>query len=109
MAKRKRNQKKQAAWDEAARRCRLSAEDVLMAKELGIGPASLIKNIPSRSQQWKQQVRDWISERYGKKFGNRKVAQVDVSPVGQAEPQTDHLPAPEQPSSSDDAADYVPF
>ena len=81
MAKKKLNRKKQAAWDEARRRCRLSPEDVLMAKELGIGPASLIKNIPSRSQQWKQPVRDWVRELYEEKFGRRKVVRSDVLPA----------------------------
>ena len=109
MAKKKRKQKKQAAWDEARRRCRLSAEDVRMAKELGIGPASLIKNIPSRSQQWKLPVRDWVFELYEKKFGGRKAAQGNVLPAVQAEPQTDELPTSEPTSGSDVAADYVPF
>jgi hypothetical protein len=37
---------KEQLWAEAQRRCRRSDEAVLMAKELGIGPRSLIKNIP---------------------------------------------------------------
>ena len=39
----------QQLWAEAQRRCRLSGEAVRMAKELGIGPRSLIKNIPART------------------------------------------------------------
>jgi len=40
-------------WQEAKRRCRLSDEEVRMAKELGFKPRSLIKNIPAKSQPWK--------------------------------------------------------
>jgi hypothetical protein len=34
-------------WGEAKRRCRMSDEAVVMARELGMSPRSLIKNIPS--------------------------------------------------------------
>ncbi len=40
-------------WAEAKRICRLNAEDIRKAKELGISPRSLIKNVPSPSQKWK--------------------------------------------------------
>jgi hypothetical protein len=43
--------KREKEWAEAAQRCRLSAEEIAMARELGIGPRSLIKNIPSPSQR----------------------------------------------------------
>ena len=59
--------KHDAAWAEAKRRCRLSAEEVRMAKELGFAPRSLIKNIPNPRQQWKLPVKDWIRELYQKK------------------------------------------
>jgi hypothetical protein len=41
----------QQLWAEAQRRCRLSDEAVGMGKELGIGPRSLIKNIPAPTQR----------------------------------------------------------
>ena len=104
MAKKQRNQQKQAAWVEAARKCRLSADEVRMAKELGIGPASLIKNIPSRSQSWKQPVRDWVRELYEKKFGCRKVAKGDALPAEHVQPHTREVT-----SGSDVVDDYVPF
>jgi hypothetical protein len=47
---------KEEEWLAAKKRCRLDDEEVRMAKELGIGPRSLIKNIPSRNQQWKAPV-----------------------------------------------------
>lgn len=56
-----------AEWAEAKRRCRLSAEDVRMAKELGLRPRTLIKNVPSPSQRWKAPVRIWVRELYHKR------------------------------------------
>ena len=54
----------QQLWAEAQRRCRLSDEAVRMAKELGMGPGSLIKNIPAPTQQWKAPVEDWVRDLY---------------------------------------------
>ena len=59
--------KKDALWIEAKRRCRLSMEDIRMAKEMGLNPRSLIKNIPSKSEQWKLPVKEWIREMYQKR------------------------------------------
>jgi len=56
-------------WQEAKRRCGLSDEDIRMAKELGVRPPSLIKNIPSKSQPWKASVREWIRDLHAKRFG----------------------------------------
>ena len=49
-------------WQEAKRKCRLNAEDIALAKQLGLNPRSLIKNIPSKSQPWKAPVNIWIRE-----------------------------------------------
>ena len=57
----------QQLWAEAQRRCRLSDEAVRMAKELGIGPRSLIKNIPTPTQRWKAPVEDWVRDLYEKR------------------------------------------
>lgn len=65
----------QQLWAEAQRRCRLSDEAVRMAKELGIGPRSLIKNIPARTQQWKSPVEDWVRDLYEQR--QRKAARKD--------------------------------
>ncbi|MCO5386549.1 MAG: hypothetical protein NHB14_13125 [Desulfosporosinus sp.] len=35
-----------------------------MVREMGLNPRSLIKNIPSPSQQWKAPVSTWIREMY---------------------------------------------
>ncbi|MGA8654681.1 MAG: hypothetical protein WB586_00905 [Chthoniobacterales bacterium] len=42
-----------------------------MAKQLGIGPRSLIKNIPSPGQRWKRPVKEWVRHLYAKKFGKQ--------------------------------------
>jgi hypothetical protein len=68
------NRKDDSAWAEAQRRCRLSDEEVHMARELGFKPKSLIKNIPSPSQKWKAPVSDWVRAIYEEKIGSRKPA-----------------------------------
>lgn len=44
-----------------------------MARELGLNPRSLIKNIPSPTQQWKLPVKQWIHELYEEKTGKISV------------------------------------
>lgn len=61
--------KKKATWEEAKKRCRLNQQDIQMAKELGMTPKSLMKNIPSPNQQWKAPVKVWIRDLYERKFG----------------------------------------
>ncbi|WP_084268629.1 hypothetical protein [Oceanobacillus damuensis] len=56
-------------WAEAKKRCRLNQADIQMAKELGLKPKSLIKNIPAPNQQWKAPVKIWIRDLYEDKFG----------------------------------------
>ncbi len=52
----------EALWQEAKKKCRLNNEDIKIAKELGMNPKSLIKNIPNKSEQWKASVSVWIRE-----------------------------------------------
>ncbi|MEH7095469.1 hypothetical protein [Neobacillus vireti] len=56
------------AWEEAKKLCRLNETDIQMAKELGMTPKGLIKNIPAPNQQWKAPVKVWIRELYEEKF-----------------------------------------
>ena len=58
------NLKKDAEWAEAKKKCRLNDETLKMAREMGLNPRSVIKNIPSPSQQWKAPVSIWIREMY---------------------------------------------
>jgi hypothetical protein len=37
-----------------------TSKDIRIAKEMGLNPKSLIKNIPNRDQQWKVSVKDWL-------------------------------------------------
>jgi len=62
--------KKDAEWAEAKKKCRLNEETLKMAKEMGLNPRSLIKNIPSKSEQWKAPVSVWIREMYEKRQEN---------------------------------------
>lgn len=43
-----------------------------MVKEMGLNPKSLIKNIPSPREQWKQPVKIWIREMYEEKCRKKK-------------------------------------
>ena len=61
------NNKKQSEWAEAKKKCRLNEETVRMAKEMGLNPRSLIKNIPNKTQKWKAPVHVWIREMYQKR------------------------------------------
>ena len=61
------NNKKQTEWAEAKKKCRLNEETIQMAKEMGLNPRSLIKNIPSKTQKWKAPVHVWIREMYQKR------------------------------------------
>ncbi|MCT8136854.1 hypothetical protein H1D32_03235 [Anaerobacillus sp. CMMVII] len=65
MAKKRNNQD----WVEAKKICRLNDSDIQMAKELGMKPKSLIKNIPVPNEQWKAPVKLWVRELYEEKFG----------------------------------------
>ena len=60
---------KDALWAKAKRLCRLSQDDVRMAKELGMSPESLMKNIPSPTQRWKLPVKNRVRELHAKRFG----------------------------------------
>ena len=62
-------QKNKATWAEAEKRCRLNQADIQMAKELGMTPKSLLKNIPAPTQQWKAPVKVWVRDLYEQKFG----------------------------------------
>jgi len=73
-------------WAEAKRRCRLSDDDIRKAKELGIGPRSLIKNIPSPSQQWKAPVNEWVRGLHARKFGERAAQETSAAKLAMPTP-----------------------
>ncbi len=59
--------KKDQLWAEAKKKCRINEETIRMAKEMGLNPKSLIKNIPNQTQKWKAPVHVWIQEIYQKR------------------------------------------
>ena len=56
--------KRTAEWEDAKKKCKLNAETLRMAKEMGLNPRSLIKNIPNKSEKWKAPVSVWIEDIY---------------------------------------------
>lgn len=68
----KNKNKRDIEWMDAKKKCRLNTETVQMAKELGLNPKSLIKNIPNKSQSWKNPVYLWIREMYQERKDNNK-------------------------------------
>jgi hypothetical protein len=51
-------------WLEAKRKCKLNGEEIQMAKEMGLNPKSLMKNIPNKNEQWKTPVKIWVRDMY---------------------------------------------
>jgi len=89
MAK-KRRKKGKVDWAEAQRRCRLSDEEVRMAKEAGMSPRGLTSNIPNRSEPWKAPVKDWIRDRYERlerKRAKKKRAAQEAPPTPPRDPE----------------------
>ncbi len=84
--KKKKKVKHDPAWAKAKTLCRLNMEDVRKAKELGLNPRSLMKNIPSPSQPWKAPVKVWIRELYEKQQAKaaRKKARQTVAVAASA-------------------------
>ncbi|MCU6709100.1 hypothetical protein M6D81_10285 [Paenibacillus sp. J5C_2022] len=76
--------KKAEEWKKAKKLCRLNEETVRMAKEMGLNPRSLIKNIPAPNQQWKAPVHVWIHELYEER--QEKAAKKAAAKVRQADP-----------------------
>jgi hypothetical protein len=85
-------------WAKAKKLCRLNMEDIRMAKEVGLTPKSLVKNIPSPTQKWKLPVKLWIRELHEKRFGRRRLTHPVPPPSA----------TPSSPANADADAD-VPF
>lgn len=68
--------KKDLMWAEAKKKCRLNTATIQMAKEMGLSPKSLLKNIPSKNQQWKAPVHVWIQDMYEDRFGEEKLKEI---------------------------------
>ena len=87
-------------WAKAKTVCRLNMEDICKAKELGLSPKALMKNVPSPSQKWKLPVKFWIAELHEKRFGRRRqprpAPKKERSTTGQ-----DSAAAPQPPTVAD--------
>ncbi|MEK6285011.1 MAG: hypothetical protein AABO57_04655 [Acidobacteriota bacterium] len=90
--------KRDQAWVEAKRRCQLNQDDIRKAKELGLNPRKLIKNIPSKSQQWKAPVKYWVRDLYEKQ--QRK--------IGARKPSKVHNPSPAPSESASRLSEAIP-
>jgi hypothetical protein len=73
-------------WAEAYKKCHLNAETVKMAKELGMNPKSLIKNIPGKRELWKAPVKVWIQEMYEKHKTRSKRKKEEAKESGAVKP-----------------------
>ena len=61
-------------WKKAKKLCRLNEADIRIAKEMGLNPKSLIKNIPSPTERWKAPVKAWLWDIYEKRTGKARPA-----------------------------------
>ena len=99
--------KKDRLWAEAKRRCRLNNEDIRMAKEMGLNPQSLVKNIPSKSEPWKLPVKNWIHEMYEKRQDKAAKKKARKEQAAVAHPVTDTKQFPEDNATYMDDEDFM--
>ena len=65
-------------WVKAKKLCRLSNDEVRTARELGISPRGLIKNIPNPKERWKAPVGVWVRNLYAKRIEKAVPAQYNA-------------------------------
>jgi hypothetical protein len=95
---------------QAKRVCRLDVETVRMAKELGLSPRVLMKNVASKSQPWKAPVHVWVRDMYAArqaKIARKRAGQCYPS-VGTEEHGAEAGP-PNRGELTIDFLDEVPF
>lgn len=91
-------------WVKAKEVCRLNMQDIEMAKQLGMSPKALMKNVPASTQLWKAPVKEWIRDLFEKRFGRASEATASRAKSSKAaaiEPVPFEL--------SDDVENEVPF
>ena len=69
--KRVKTMKKEPTYQDAKKRCRLTDEEMEMARRLGIKPRTLIHNIPAvsgKKEPWKDRPGEWIRKLYRRKY-----------------------------------------
>jgi hypothetical protein len=98
-----------ADWARAKKHCRLSDEDVRLAKELGLNPRKLAKHNPSPNQQWKLPVKLWIRELYANRQRKRRPADKSVG-AGVVRCEPTHQSVPPLPATTlSPQLDDIPF
>ena len=63
--------KKEPTYQDAKKRCRLTDEEMEMARRLGIKPRTLIHNIPAvsgKKEPWKDRPGVWVRKIYARKY-----------------------------------------
>lgn len=80
MAQRDRRDRISDPWERARKLCGLSHRDVAMAKQLGLTPKALLRNIPAPSETWKLPVRAWLHEMWRIRFGRKPVRRETPAP-----------------------------
>jgi hypothetical protein len=81
-------EKKAEQWKEAKLLCKLNDVDIRMAKEMGLNPLSLIKNIPAKDQLWKAPVKKWLHEIYEKHKSNKSESSESSQNTMESTPKT---------------------
>ena len=104
--KKKPQNKKDRLWTEAKRRCRLNDNDIRIAKEMGLNPQSLIKNIPSRTEPWKLPVKAWIHDIYEERQEKAAMKKARKEQAA-AHPVTDSKQSPEDSTTYLDVENYI--
>lgn len=105
--KKKPKNKKDMLWAEAKRKCRLNDNDIRIARELGLNPRSLIKNIPSRTEPWKLPVKAWIHEMYEKRQEKTARKKARKEQATAAYSVTDTKQQPEDSTTDLDVEDFI--
>lgn len=72
MSKKPNSQSKYQPWIDAQRRYRLSDEQILMARELGMNPKKFGSLANHKQEPWKSPLPEFIEEIYEKRFGRTK-------------------------------------
>jgi len=105
------NSKREEQWNEARKRCRLLDEEVRMAREMGLNPLSLIKNIPSPSERWKAPVPQWIRQMYAKRGvrGRPRQDAAERPPIKALVVFPPHRPSRSRPDERPEAVEFDEF
>lgn len=105
--KKKPQNRKDKLWAEAKRKCRLNDNDIRIAKEMGLNPRSLIKNIPSRTEPWKLPVKAWIHEIYEERQEKATIKKARKEQAAAAHPVTDSKQLLEDSMTYLDVENYI--